>query len=115
MLLERFNSAVDKIIHDPVAGAAADFIKKVVKHCAAKLRMSNLGVELNGINFFIGVLHSRTGAVVGFADDFVSLRRFRDVVGVAHPNSALLFNIFKQQAVCVGIQLNFAVFAYGSG
>ena len=115
LLFERSNGIFNKVVHDPVALAAADFVKEVMEHLLAELRVGDLGVELHGIDFSAGVFHSGARTVVRLADHLEALGRLGDVVGVTHPYNALFVDVFEKRAVRSGFQLNFAVFADGSG
>ena len=61
--------------------------------------MCYLGVELNGIELFVNVLHCGAGTVFRPCDYFKALGRLCDIVGMAHPYNVDLRNIFKNQAV----------------
>ena len=81
----------------------------------AVLGVSNLGVELNGIELSVNVLHCSTGAVVGLGDNLKALRRLGDIIRMAHPNDALLGNVLPKKAVLAQLKLNLAVFGNRSG
>ena len=76
----------------------------------AVLGMSNLGVELNGIELSVNVLHCCAGAVVSFGDNLKALRRLGDIVRMAHPNNTLFGNVLPKKAVLTLLKLNLAVF-----
>ena len=68
------NGIFNKIIHYPIALTAANFIKEIIKHLRAENGMSNLRMELNGINIFLNILHSCARASICCADNLKALR-----------------------------------------
>ena len=96
LFAQRGDGVFDKIVHNPVARAAADLIEEVVQHPVAELGVGDLGMELDGVDPFRLVLHRGAGTVVGLADDPEALGRGRDIVGVAHPDGAFLGHVSEQ-------------------
>ena len=115
LFTELFNGCINEAVHLPVTCAAADIENKVSEHLIAVLGMSNLWVELNGIELSVNVLHCSTGAAVGFGDNLKALRRLGDIIRMAHPNDALLGNVLPKKAVLAQLKLNLAVFGNRSG
>ena len=65
---DSFNLRFGIAAHRPVALAAADIIQKVAQYLRAVLGVHNLGVELHAVHVFIGILHSRNGAIRRVSD-----------------------------------------------
>ena len=60
---DRFYRGFGVAFHRPVSGAAADFVKEVMKHFQAVFSVHDFRVELHSVEPAGGVFHGRYGAV----------------------------------------------------
>ena len=113
LLAQGLDVALDKGVHLPVAGAAADVVDEVAQHLFALGGVQHLGVELDGVEALFRLFHGRHRAVDGVPRHLEAGGRLLDVVVVAHPADGGGGHPFKQLAGSVQKDLGLAVLPLG--
>lgn len=101
-LPQGLDGILNKGIHLPVAGAAADLIQEVLQYLVAELAVGHLGMGLDGIEPLRRVLHGRHGALFRAGGDLEARGQPVHTVRMAHPDGALLRHILEEQGVALG-------------
>ena len=103
---------VDEARHDPIALAGADIKEKSFEYLLAVLRVHDLGMELNGVDFLFVVFHRGARAVARDGCHPIALGQSAYIVGMAHPADArILGDVPEQTAVLAAGHGYLAVFA----
>ena len=83
------NGVLNKGIHAPVSGTAADFADEGVENFSALFGVDHFRMELNGIELPVRVLHGSDGTIIGVRGDRESRRGSGNVVGMGHPEDGM--------------------------
>ena len=113
LLAQGLDGVLDKGVHLPVTGAAADLIHKVVQDLGAVLSVQDLGVELHSIQASCLILRSGHRQLGGMGNDLKAGGRLLDVIVMAHPAYILGGQRIKQRAGSIQIDQRFAVLTLG--
>ena len=87
---------LDEALHVPQAPRPADLLDEAPDDLGAPGGVDDLGVELDGIEAALGVVHGRAGAVVGGGGDGEAGGRGLHGVAVAHPADKLRVQALEQ-------------------
>ena len=113
LLAQGLDGVLDKGVHLPVTGAAADLIHKVVQDLGAVLSVQDLGVELHSIQAAGLILRSGHRAVGGMGNNLKAGGCLLDIIVMAHPADILGRQRIKQRAGSIQIDQRFAVLTLG--
>ena len=87
LLAELFDRPLDKIAHDPVAGATADVKEEGAQDLGPLLGVVDLRMKLDRVESSFLAFHRGARTTLGRRSDGKTLRELGDIIGVAHPTN----------------------------
>ena len=107
------NRLIDERRHRPVSRAAANLIQEILKDHLAFFAVRHLRMELHTVDALLGIRHRAERTVLAVRNGRKALRRFGDVIGVAHPHDGFPLHAGAERTARVKGDRHAAILALG--
>jgi hypothetical protein len=106
---------LQKSLRGPGGLAAADVIDKIAHQESAALGVGHLGVKLHSVQTTDGIGNGSKGSVVRGGQGVKAWRQFSDHIPMAHPHSAVFWQVGEQVSGIQNMEGGPAILAFAGG
>ena len=114
ILSDRFPQQLNLLLcvaaHLPVPGAAANIQQKVLQDAHAVLRMRDLRMKLNAVEFLLFIRHGRDGTGFRPRHGLKAFRQLNHLISMAHPAGVVRLRVRQNGAEMIHPDMHQAVF-----